>query len=85
MEIEVRNTVIANWDIRQERQCPCEACSEDEVVNIGNGSAIGEMDRSGSITARDMRNWRTSLDLRVFEGFVAKVYVVFAAYDCVNR
>lgn len=83
MEIEIRDTVIPRWDIRQEGKVPCEPSAKDDVVHVRNRGAVCEEHRPA--IGRDVRYFRLALDVRMLEGFVSKVDVVFSTDNRVDR
>lgn len=82
MLIQIWDTVIPYWNVRQEWQCPSESSAKDNVVYTSRRCAIFKM--HGSIIGGNVRNRSAFADLGVFECMTTKVDVVFPAGDGVN-
>lgn len=77
MLIQIRHTIVSRCNLGQKRQGPTETSSKNDIINIGFKSAILEMHSPLIVTTtRDMRDRRSTLDLGMLKGQVAKVCVV---------
>lgn len=77
MLVEVGDAVIPDRNLGKEGHGPAVARAEDDVVDVGDGLAIDEVDGAG--LGADARNGRVVLDARVLEGLVAEVAVEVVA------
>lgn len=75
--IQIRHAIVSRCNLGQKRQGPTETSSKNDMIYIGFKSAILEMHSPLIVaTTRDMRDRRSTLDLGVLEGQVAKICVV---------
>lgn len=74
--VQIWHAVIACRHMRQERERPGKARAKNDVVYSQLGGAVLKMHRAVAVAAGDVRNGRPSLDLGVFERFIAEIHVV---------